>query len=83
VDPILANLTKLPGMIAAGIFTTNDVCAGFAATEAGYEPVIVLTAIQAAEEALNVFRTSDGLHDAFAISLELEHGFFVYRRAGS
>jgi hypothetical protein len=82
MDPILANIAKIPGVIAAGLFAPNDTCAGFTTNEAGYEPVILLTAIHAAEEALNVFRTGDGLHEAFVFSLELEHGYFLYRRAG-
>jgi hypothetical protein len=82
MDPILANITKIPGVIAAGLFAPNDACAGFHANDEGYEPVILLAAIQAAEEALNVFRTGDGLGEAFVFSLELEHGFFFYRRAG-
>jgi hypothetical protein len=80
---VLANVMKVQGVAAAAVFAADDSCLEFAASEAIFEPIMILAAIRAAEDNLDVFRTIDKLGDAHSFTCELEHGFFVYRQAGS
>lgn len=83
MESILANLMKVQGVLAGAVFTLDDACLEFNATEPVFEPIMLLAATRAAEDGLDVFRTADRLADAFAVTCELEHGVFVYRNLGS
>jgi hypothetical protein len=82
VDSILLNIMKVQGVGAAGVFGPDDACLAFTATEQVFEPIMLLAALRAAEEVLDVYRTVDTLGDAASFSCELEHGTFLYRQAG-
>jgi hypothetical protein len=83
VDPILANIMKVQGVAAAAVFGANNDCLAFTASEPVFEPIMLLAAIAAAEENLDIFRSIDSLADAGSFSCELEHGYFLYRHSGN
>lgn len=83
MESILANLMKVQGVLAGAVFTLDDSCLEFAASEPVFEPIMLLAATRAAEDSLDVFRTADRLTDAFSVTCELEHGLFAYRNLGS
>lgn len=83
MEPILANLMKVQGVLAAAVFGSDDTCLEFAAAEPIFEPIMFLAALRAAEDSLDVFRTMDRLTDASAFTCELEHGMFAYRAIGA
>lgn len=82
MESILANLMKVQGVLAGAVFSGDDACLEFAASEPVFEPIMLLAATRAAEDSLDVFRTADRLTDAFAVTCELEHGVFAYRNLG-
>ncbi len=83
MESILANLMKVQGVLAGAVFTLDDSCLEFAASEPVFEPIMLLAAAKAAEDGLDVFRTAERLTDGFSITCELEHGVFAYRNLGS
>lgn len=82
MEPILANLMKVQGVLAAAVFASDDACLEFTAAEPIFEPIMFLAAMRAAEDSLDVFRTMDRLADASSFTCELEHGLFAYRTIG-
>lgn len=82
MESILLNIMKVQGVGATGLFGPDDACLAFTASEQVFEPIMLLAAIRAAEEVLDVYRTVDQLGDAVSFSCELEHGTFLYRQAG-
>jgi hypothetical protein len=82
VDSILQNIMKVQGVTAAAVFSPEDACLEFVATETIFEPIMLLTAIRAAEETIDICRTIESLSDAASFACELEHGYFLFRQSG-